>query len=232
MDTAARVISSWAPTPTTHAIRLERPDHFRFAAGQHVMLQLETDEGVDDRFLSIASSPTRNHIEFAVRLSDSNFKKAFRRLSAGDEVGLAGPAGRFLLEEGFPAVLLSGGIGITPIKSMIEYATDTGLPSPLVLLYGNRSPQEIVFVDEIDRLAKENANLKIAYTVDDVSQAGDWSGRTGRIDASMVREEVQRLDAPVFYACGPPGMVASLTRLLADLGIDKNRVRTENFEGY
>ncbi len=120
----ARVVASRAPTPGTHAIRLERPDGFVFRAGQHVMLEVGTMAGPDDRVLSIASSPSRPHLEFAVRRSGSTFKEAFAALRPGDAVRMSQASGRFLLDATKPALLLSGGIGITPLKSMIEHVVD------------------------------------------------------------------------------------------------------------
>ncbi|MGH2404528.1 MAG: ferredoxin--NADP reductase [bacterium] len=226
------MLTSWAPTPTTHAIRLERPHGFRFKAGQHVMLQLATRDGEDDRFLSIASSPTRDDLVLAVRRSDSPFKQAFAALAPGDQVTLVGPSGKFLLEPAAPAVFVSGGIGITPIKSMVEQATDEGLSVPVVLVYGNRSPREIVFRDELDDLVRTNPHLRIAYTVDATSGEEPWNGRTGHVDAAMIQEEAAGLEGAHYYTCGPPGMVAAIAGLLETAGVGKDRLHTENFTGY
>lgn len=232
MSTATRVRKSWSPTATTHALRTERPPGFEFRAGQHVLLEIETPDGPDDRFLSIASGPARDHLEFAVRTSESDFKQAFRRLRPGDTVRVSRPSGRFTLDEDAPVVFLSGGIGVTPIKSMIEHATDSGLDTPLVLLYGNRSPREIVFREELDGLAGLNPRFHAAYTVDEPPEDPTWTGRTGHIDMRMVHAETADLRGAVYYTCGPPGMVAAMTRLLDDLGARPGHVRTENFTGY
>src|SRR2546425_3456328 len=119
-----RVVSSRPLTPTTHAIQLEKPETFAFRATQFTFLQLRTEEGMDARPMSLATSPTRPHLEYAVRLSDSPYKRAFASLRPGDEVRVFGPIGDFVLHETRPAVLLAGGIGITPFKGMAEYAAD------------------------------------------------------------------------------------------------------------
>ncbi len=135
----AKVASSRSLTPTTHAIEVEKPKAFTFGPTQFTFLQLQTEEGMDARPMSLATSPTRPHLEYAARLSDSPYKRAFAALQPNDEVRVFGPIGDFVLHETRPAVLLAGGIGITPFKGMAEYAADKALPIPIHLLYSNRS---------------------------------------------------------------------------------------------
>src|SRR5438094_3041447 len=126
-----RVVASRSLTPTTRAIELEKPQAFTFRPTQFTFLQLKTEEGMDARPVSLASRPTRPHLEYAVRISDSPYKRAFAALQPGDEVAVFGPIGDFVLHETRPAVLLAGGIGITPLKGMAEYAADNALPIPI-----------------------------------------------------------------------------------------------------
>jgi len=141
----ARVVRSRSRTPTTYGIELEKPAHFTFQATQFTFLQLETSAGVDVRPMSLATSPTRPHLEYGVRLSDSAFKRAFAALQPGDTVVVQGPLGHYLLDASRPAVLVAGGIGITPLKGMAEYAADRKLPIPIRLVYSNRTVEEIVY---------------------------------------------------------------------------------------
>src|SRR3989449_7081248 len=138
-----RVVSSRQLTPTTRAIEVEKPKAFTFRPTQFTFLQLKTEEGMDARPMSLATSPTRPHLEYAVRLSDSAYKRAFAALRPDDEVAVFGPIGDFVLHETRPAVLLAGGVGITPLKGMAEYAADKALPIPIRLVYSNRSEDEI-----------------------------------------------------------------------------------------
>jgi len=130
----SRVVSSRTLTPTTRAIEVEKPNAFTFGPTQFTFLQLQTEEGMDARPMSLATSPTRPHLEYAVRLSDSPYKSAFAALQPYDEVRVFGPIGDFVLHETRPAVLLAGGIGVTPLKGMAEYAADKGLPIPIQLV--------------------------------------------------------------------------------------------------
>src|SRR5438067_4796190 len=159
------VVSSRPLTSTTHEIRIEKPKAFAFRPTQFTFLQLRTEEGMDARPMSLASSPTRPHLEYAVRLSDSPYKRAFAALRPGDEVRVFGPIGDFVLHETRPAVLVAGGIGITPLKGMAEYAADKSLPIPIRLVYSNRGEDEIVYRDELEALEKQNERFRILHTL-------------------------------------------------------------------
>jgi ferredoxin-NADP reductase len=132
------VVRSRLLTPTTHGIELEKPAHFTFQPTQFTFLQLETPT-LEVRPMSLATSATRPHLEYGVRLSDSAFKQAFAALQPGDPVVVQGPLGHYLLDTSRPAVLVASGIGITPLKGMAEYAADRQLPIPVRLVYSNRT---------------------------------------------------------------------------------------------
>src|SRR5207245_10710148 len=105
---------------------------------------------MDARPMSLATSPTRPHLEYAVRLSDSPYKRAFAGLQPGDETRVFGPIGDFVLHETRPAVLLAGGIGITPLKGMAEYAAANTLPITIRLVYCHRREAELADRHELD----------------------------------------------------------------------------------
>src|SRR3989449_4269454 len=109
-----RIVSSRPLTPSTRAIEPEKPAGFTFRPTQFTFLQLRTEEGMDARPMSLATSPTRPHLEYAVRLSPSAYKRAFAALRPGDEVRVFGPIGDFVLHETRPAVLVAGGGGTPP----------------------------------------------------------------------------------------------------------------------
>ena len=225
------VVSSRPLTPSTHEIRIEKPKAFVFRPTQFTFLQLKTKEGMDARPMSLASSPTRPHLEYAVRLSDSPYKRAFAALQPGDEVRVFGPIGDFVLHETRPAVLLAGGVGITPLKGMAEYAADKALPIPVRLVFSNRSEDEILYRDELDSLAKQNPNFRVFYTLTR-SSADGWRGLTGRINGDRLQETAKGLDRPIYYISGTPSMVVGTYRLLEGLGISDADIEVEAFRGY
>lgn len=226
------VLRSQPETPSTHAVRFTKPQGFRFLPVQFVGLEFDTDEGPIEYPMSLACSPTKDYLEFAVRRSESPWKRAFCSLEPGDEAEVDGPYGHFVLDEARPAVLVAGGIGITPLKGMLEYGTDKALPLDMALVYSNKSPEEIVFRRELDDLARHNPRSRILYTITRPEKAQPWDGRVGRIDAALLREAAKGLEDPVHYVCGKPEMVEGVVRLLRDLGVPPSRMRWEEFFGY
>jgi ferredoxin-NADP reductase len=170
-----RVVRSRPLTPTTHGIELEKPATFTFQPTQFTFLQLDTPYGVDVRQMSLATSPTRSHLEYGVRLSDSAFKHAFAALQPGDPVVVQGPLGHYILDASRPAVLVAGGIGITPLKGMTEYAADRQLQIPVRLLYSNRTVEEIAYREELEALERSNPNFHVFHTLTR-TEPGAWGG--------------------------------------------------------
>src|SRR5713226_7509326 len=170
------VLSSSQLTPTTHGIAVKKPVGFSFRPVQFTFLALRTDEGWHARPMSLASSPTRPNLEYGVRLSESPFKHAFATLQPGDSVVLQGPFGHFVLEEKRPAVLLAGGIGITPLKGMAEYASDKALPIPVRLLYSNSDEEDIAYRIELEELETQNSRFHVIHTLTGNDVSKGWEG--------------------------------------------------------
>jgi ferredoxin-NADP reductase len=232
MIARCKVLASRAITPSVHDLRIAKPRGFEFRPVQFCGLEIETEEGGIEYPMSLACSPTRPYLEFGARVaSQSPWKRAFQALQPGDEVEIDGPYGHFVLDEQRPAVFVAGGIGITPLKGMIEYATDKGLGIPLALAYSNRSPEEIAYKDELDDLARKNPKLKLLHTVTR-PPPGTWQGRTGRIDEALLREAAQGMRDPTYYLCGLPEMVSDLGHTLQAMGVPRARIAFEQFWGY
>jgi ferredoxin-NADP reductase/nitrite reductase/ring-hydroxylating ferredoxin subunit len=197
------------------------------------------------RHFTISSSPTENFIMLSTRIRDSPYKKRFSILEEGARVKVRGPEGQFVLHEDYskPAVFLSGGIGVTPFRSMIKYATDKQLPLKIVMFDSNRNRDNILFKKEFDDWANKNKNLKIIYTISEdepqqqpsSSTANDWKGEHGRIDKAMILKylDTNMLNNSIFYICGPPSMLKAMQSLLQEnLEIPKERIKVEEFTGY
>jgi ferredoxin-NADP reductase len=145
-----------------------------------------------------------------------------------------------------PAIFLSGGIGVTPFRSMIKYATDKQLPLKITMFDSNRDRDNILFKKEFDEWANINKNLEIIYTISEdqdrheqqqqtSSTANDWKGEYGRIDKALILKylETNMLNNSIFYICGPPSMLKAMQALLqTDLEIPKERIKVEEFTGY
>lgn len=226
-----------------------------YQAGQFVRLTIPTvasDPRGPARLLSIASSPQEHFLMVATKISQTPFKQALAGQVPGTSVNISGPFGRFTLVDDLPAgrqvqtklhVFLSGGIGITPVRSIIKDATERKLPHKIVLLYANQTPDDIVFKEDLDELASTNPNLTIIYTItrpqesrpkDDqpLAKKSQWQGRIGRIDKTLIKEYVKDLSRTIFYICGPPSMVEALNTLVKGMGVSEENIKTERFTGY
>ena len=231
-STSVTVLETKDQTPTIRSIRLTKPAGFSFQASQSVRLMLDVKEGRDWHALSIASAPTRDYLEFALRNSESPFKRALYLLEPGDEVRVTGPGGHFPFESDRPGIFITGGIGITPFLSMIEYATDSGLSTPLTLVYGNRSPDEVAYKGQLDEFARTNGHLRIIYTVSQPSPKLSWDHRFGQIDRDLLDEVVAGGGDAIYYFAGPPSLVSELGQVVEALGVPRDRIRSELFRGY
>lgn len=223
------VIEVKQETPTIKSIKLEK-NNLDYKPGQYAMMELETRDDDNTRPLSIASSPTENFLLFSTKISESSFKKKFDSIQVGDKVKIKGPMGIFVLDESAKdLVFLGGGIGITPFRDMIKYATDKKLPIKLTLIYSNRIPAEICYREEWPLFEKQNPNLKVVHTITDDSL---WNGRKGRINEQMIREFCDDLQNTIFYSCGPPAMVEGLSQLLKSMNVPQQNIKIEKFTGY
>ncbi len=224
------------PTVTTFRFGLDGRG-FRFLPNQFVALQLDQVEdpwGPVRRF-SLSSSPTEEgFISITTKMKGSPFKERLLSLKSGEEAHVLGPLGNFVLDATRPAVMLAGGIGISPFRGMIRYAADRGLAIAIVLLYSNRVPEEITFRAEFDELSRRWDNLRVIHTITRPQEAQvSWQGRVGRIDAALIQEATKGLEKPVYYICGLPAMVEDMANLLyRGLAVPAADIRLEKFMGY
>ena len=210
---------------------------FRYLSTQAIRLALP---GVDDpwgpvRTFSLSSSPSESgRISVTCKISDTPFKQALSRLQPGALAEVFGPLGLFLLDADRPSVFIAGGIGITPFRGMLRYASDSGLAAPRRLLYSARVPDELVFRSELDALAAAHPQFQIHYTVTRPRESTlSWSGRVGRIDVDWIREAADSLVRPKYYVAGLPEMIESVvTTLQGSLGIAEEDIDYEVFRGF
>ena len=219
-------------THNVKSFRFPRPPSFDYKAGQFMFVTIKIGEGEERKHFTISSSPTeREFVEFTKKLTGHSFSNALDALKAGDWMKIAGPYGNFTFEGELPKIgMLSGGIGITPLRSICRYCTDMRLDTKITLLYGNRSEKDIVFRKELEEMQEQNSNLRVVFTVSEVSES--WTGYAGRINAEMIVKETPDYKERTFYICGPPAMVEAMENLLKDLNIPQEKIRKENFPGY
>ena len=202
----------------------------QYKAGQYAYFdigEVYNDPKGPIRHFTIASSPTEDFILISTRIRSSPYKKRLSSLEPGVEVKARGPEGKFVLHEDYSksAIFLSGGIGVTPFRSMIKYATDKQLPLRIIMFDSNRNQENILFKKEFDECSNINKNVKIIYTITDEAQnqsgTNNWHGEKGRIDKAMLARYLGDSDqkTSVFYICGPPAMIKAMQDLLQSFKI-------------
>ncbi len=228
----SKVIASRRLTPSSHMIRVERAEGFRYEPVQFCGLELATPSGVEEYPMSLASSPTQAYLEFGARLSGSPWKRAFAGLVPGDEVEIDGAYGHFILDADRDAVFVAGGIGITPLKGMARYLLDTRSDRRSVLVDSNQSEEEIAYRAELAEMEGRNPRFRVIHTLTREPESSGWTGRRGRIDGALLDEAAEGLTDPMYYLCGRGALVADAGGLLAARGVRPDRISFEVFRGY
>ncbi|MCT7654380.1 FAD-dependent oxidoreductase [Oceanimonas sp. NS1] len=151
----------------TLALFFERPGGFDYKAGQCARLALvdppETDDEGNGRILSLASAPAEGELMVATRLRDTAFKRVLGGLRPGAALTLKGPYGDFVLpaDGQVPVVFITGGIGITPVRSMVLQSLSEGHNGAITLLYANRRPKDAAFLDELRQACAGRSNYRV-----------------------------------------------------------------------
>ena len=233
----AALVSRERVADRTMAFRFAKPNDWDYRASQFIDITLldppETDAEGNTRGFSISSAPSERVIMITTRLRDTAFKRVLQQMPLGTAVKIEGPFGDLRLHNmARPAVVLTGGIGITPFRSiLIQKIRTGGLQYPVVVFYANRRPQDAAFLGELRDLALQDPNLTVVPTMTGLD-ADAWNGERGHIDASMLGRHLDGVNDAIYYLTGPPGMVIGLRTMLVDAGVDEDDIRTEEFTGY
>jgi len=232
MKFETRVADVIPRTYNVKSFRFERPTSLSFKPGQYMFFTLKIGEQEARKPFSISSSPTESsHIEFTKKLTGHPFSNRLDVLKPGDPVTIDAPYGNFTFAgESERIGLLSGGVGITPLRSICKYCADMKLNTKVTLLYGNRTEEDIVFRQDLEQMRLQNGNFKLVLTLNEPRTS--WEGYTRNIDAEMIKKEIPDYHETVFYVCGPPAMVQAMGNLLKTLDILDQNVKKENFAGY
>ena len=226
-------------TPTVSTFRLVDPGGgllpFDFAPGQFLQVEVEPTPGRPiKRSYTIASSPTRSaYVELTVKREAQGVVSAFLhdKVKASDLVKVSGPVGVFTFtgSDAESIVLIAGGVGITPMMSVLRYLTDLTWPGIIFFIYSARSPEEVVFREEIEYLERRHPNLHTLIMVEARSPGTSWLGPEGVLTKELLRNEVPEIGARRVHLCGPPAMMTVVKGLLTELGVPEAQIKTEAF---
>ncbi|TAJ36137.1 MAG: 2Fe-2S iron-sulfur cluster binding domain-containing protein [Reyranella sp.] len=235
---AMRITAIHRETPHVKTFRLAASDEaripFTFAPGQFLTFSATVDGKTLRRSYSIASPPTRtSYVEITVkREDDGEFSRYLHdRMSVGDTLQVRGPSGAFTFDGGNAdsIVLIAGGVGITPMMCVIRYLTDTTWPGEIFLVCAIRSPEEFIFREELEYLQRRWPKLHVAAAVAARSEGTAWMGLEGQLSKDAIVHAVPGIEKRRIHLCGPPPMMEAIRRVLAELGVPSDQIKTEAF---
>lgn len=224
----------WSPDTVTY--RFSRPPEYHFEPGQFFRLTIPSPNGPLAHYFSHCDSPTEGHVELTTRLTGSDYKNALDGLPLGAEVQFEGPMGRFLFRYDAPKIaFLTGGIGITPIRSILRHLADTGGAGriegqELVLFYGSMTEEGIPYKDQLDEFARTIPGLRVVHVITKPSES--WQGYSGFITADIVRAELGDPGGWTYYIVGPPPMITAMEKVMEQLEVPESQRLVEGFAGY
>jgi ferredoxin-NADP reductase len=231
----AKVVELVEETAQTTSIVLEPAEWPGHQAGQHVDVRLTAEDGYQaQRSYSIASGPEDEHLVLTVeRLDDGEVSPYLVGvLQPGDELELRGPIGGYFVWERSlmgPLLLVAGGSGIVPFRSILRHRAAVGSDAAVRLLYSSRSLDDVIYRKELDAIGAAVDGVDISLTLTR-EWPEDWSGHRGRIDRQLLEEVAwPTTQQPLTYICGPSGFVESAAGTLVGIGHDPSRIRTERF---
>lgn len=222
-------------TETVSSFRFLSQDGLDFCAGQFIQVVFDPQDPLNKqmrKYLSFSSRPRKDFFELTKRRSDSAFSTKLWSLKKSDEVLFKGPMGTCIFDRAFKKIgFLIGGIGITPVISMLDHIFFNNLEVDVCLIYSNLREKDMPFCSEIDCWAKTNKNFRVVYTIVD-QEPQNKNYHKGMITADMVCNEIPDFRERVFFISGPPQMVQDIKSICEDIGCDMGKVQTENFVGY
>lgn len=208
---------------------------FSYLPGQFLTLTVSPNGQQIKRSYTISSSPThRDYCEVTVRHEQQGVVSSYLNnlVHEGELLQVTAPSGKFTFvgDEARSIVLIGGGVGITPMMSVVRYLTDRSWPGDIYLIYGCKSDTDVIFREEIDYLARRFPNLHATLIVDR-AETGNWPHLVGRISREVLQAAVPEIAARHVHLCGPKPMMDAVKAILAELNVPSNQVETETFIG-
>lgn len=218
--------------------RLKWPDgvDYDFKTGQFITVYFSQDPKTKRAYSLSSCELDRGFFEISVKRAGNFGARLYDELKQGDKLMVIPPTGRFTLPDDpkKDLILIAGGSGVTPFRGFVRYCNAKHPETRVTILYSARVPEEIIFKDEFEKLARENPNFHFNVTCTRVTPehayTGTWNGRKGRITADWVREQIRDLSNTVFYACGPTELVLSTEKLVVEeMKIPKEQMKMEKW---
>jgi len=230
-----RLVERIKRTAGIESFRFIPDENLEFVPGQFLRVLFDENDLNNkelNKYLSFSSSPAKEYIEVTKRLSRSRFSEKLRSLKLEDKVLFKAPIGNCVFKDDYKKIgFLIGGIGITPVISIIEFIVENKLNTEVTLVYSNRTEEEIAFRKELDDWAAANSNIKVYYTVTDC-EPRDKGCIPGRITRELLSDKVTDIKDRRIFVFGPPRMVEAIKGLCLEAGASKEKLMAEGFVGY
>lgn len=225
-------------TPSSVAISFEVPAtlsaDFAFKAGQYLSLEASIDGGPVRRSYSLSSAPHENRLTVGIKKIEQGVFSSFANnvIAEGDILNVAPPEGRFVYIPNSATqhlLLIAAGSGITPILSILKTALEKSTTATVQLIYGNKSPEESMYQDQLIALQEQFSDrLKIQWVY---SKSNESDALFGRIDASVIKYSLNQTDKipDHVYLCGPEAMINTAQETLINANLAKENIHFELF---
>lgn len=204
---------------------------FSFLPGQFAQIKNPKFEKPDECHLfSIASSPdNKDYLEFCIK-TYGFWTQALSKLKVEDTLKVKGPFGKFVFDLSLTnIVFLIGGVGITPVMSMLRHIDGKKLEGNFVLLYGNRDEKSIAYKNELEDLSSKIKALKVVNVLSELDPSSNWKGYKGFITSDLIQKEVNLESKPTFFLCGPPIFIQKMKEALKQLNVSEEKIKIELF---
>jgi ferredoxin-NADP reductase/DMSO/TMAO reductase YedYZ heme-binding membrane subunit len=232
-----KVAAIFRETPEVKTFRLTAADGgpfpFAYLPGQFLSVQLMIDGKRVNRSYTISSSPTRGGAcELSIKREPFGLASQFihDHMNVGDILKVSGPAGKFTFTgHGSAVLLISGGVGITPMMSIVRYLTDRAWPGDIYFVNVAKTEEGLIFHDELQWLKRRFPRLYVCQTLTRCAPDSMWKGDRGRVTESLLKRFVPDLARQPVYLCGPNEMMDATRSLLLGLGVPNSQIKTEKF---
>ena len=216
----------------TIAFNLTRPKDFKFIAGQYITLGKKIKDK-DARTFSIASAPYQKLLTIVTRMRSSAFKDFLKDCSKDDIIMILGPGGNFVLPKNKKTeiVFLGGGIGVTPVRSILLEEEHVQSKRKITFFFSNRRLEDAPFFKELSTLELKNYKFIPTMTQEEKSRK-KWDGETGYINGAMIKKYIENIKNPTYYLVGTPNFVGAMTKMLGKNGVGMENIKLDEFHGY
>lgn len=211
-------------------LELPKTETIQFMAGQYIDILMK---GGKRRSFSLANAPHDNQrLELHVRYYEGGLfsEYAFNDLKNKTLLRIEGPLGQFTLQQSDrPIIMIAGGTGFAPVKSLVEHALEVNDNRPIHIYWGARTEIDLYLDGAVKQWATEHEHIKYIPVLSEVESLHNWAGKTGFVHEAVL-QDYDDLSGHDIYACGPPPMINAVLESFPAKGLNRERLFSDSFE--